>query len=85
MQSFAGHAEALLGENNILEARPLATLEDVLVPLYMLHRYQVKRRASSLAGMLQRFRCAGDGQTADRRFSRPAEQRARWRAVLGKR
>ena len=30
------------GENNIREGAPLATLEDVLVPLYMGHRYQVE-------------------------------------------
>src|SRR5882757_2261230 len=30
------------GENNIREGAPLATLEDVLVPLYLLHRYQVE-------------------------------------------
>src|SRR5207253_513627 len=30
------------GENNIREGAPLATLADVLVPLYLLHRYQVE-------------------------------------------
>jgi len=39
-----------LAENNIREGAPLATLEDVLVPLYLLHRYQVEA-ASKLLGM----------------------------------
>src|SRR5262249_17519647 len=29
------------GENNIREGDPLATIEEALVPIYMLHRYQV--------------------------------------------
>src|SRR5437660_4966652 len=33
------------GENNIREGAPMATLEDVLVPLYMYHRYQVEAAA----------------------------------------
>ncbi|MGZ8844716.1 MAG: zinc-dependent metalloprotease, partial [Pyrinomonadaceae bacterium] len=37
-----GVALSRLGENNIREDAPLATLEDVLVPLYMGHRYQVE-------------------------------------------
>ena len=33
------------GENNIREGAPLATIEEVLVPLYMYHRYQVEAAA----------------------------------------
>jgi hypothetical protein len=32
------------GENNIREGAPMATIEDVLVPIYMYHRYQVEAR-----------------------------------------
>ena len=39
------------GENNIREGAPLATLEDVLVPLYMLHRYQVEAASKVVGGM----------------------------------
>src|SRR5256886_6856684 len=39
------------GENNIREGTPLATLEDVLVPLYMLHRYQVEAASKFVDGM----------------------------------
>ena len=33
------------GENNLREGAPMATLEDVLVPLYLMHRYRWKRQA----------------------------------------
>src|SRR5256714_3719296 len=38
------------GENNIREGAPMATLEDVLVPLYMYHRYQVEATAKLVGG-----------------------------------
>ena len=37
-------------ENNIREGAPMATLEDVLVPLYMYHRYQVEAVAKLVGG-----------------------------------
>ena len=37
------------GEKNIREGAPLATIEDALVPIYMLHRYQVEA-ASEICG-----------------------------------
>src|SRR5437763_15451954 len=51
------------GENNIREGTPLATLEDVLVPLYMLHRYQVEAASKFVGGMDYTFAMRGDGQT----------------------
>src|SRR4029077_18709673 len=38
------------GENNIREGAAMATLEDVLVPLYMHHRYQVEAVAKLIGG-----------------------------------
>src|SRR5256886_11049322 len=38
------------GENNIREGAPMATLEDVLAPLYMYHRYQVEATAKLVGG-----------------------------------
>jgi hypothetical protein len=50
------------GENNIPEGRPLSTLEDVLVPLYMSHRYQVEAASKLVGGMDYTFALRGDGQ-----------------------
>src|SRR5258708_54271 len=49
LMQVRGAALKRFGENNIREGAPLATLEDVLVQLYMLHRYQVEA-ASNVVG-----------------------------------
>ena len=69
------------GENNIREGTPLATLEDVLVPLYMLHRYQVEAASKFVGGMDYTFAMRGDGQTPTQIVA-PAEQRRALSAVL---
>ena len=69
------------GERSIGEREPLAALEEVFVPLYLHHRYQVEAAAKSIAGVDYSFALRGDGQTplvpvpADR-------QRAALNAVL---
>src|SRR5215468_11325716 len=50
------------GEKNIREGAPLATIEDVLVPIYMLHRYQVEAASKLIGGMDYTFALRGDGQ-----------------------
>jgi hypothetical protein len=69
------------GENNIREGAPLATLEDVLVPLYMLHRYQVEAASKVVGGMDYTFALRGDGETSTQIVA-PAEQRRALNAVL---
>jgi Met-zincin len=69
------------GESNISEGAPLATLEDMLVPLYMLHRYQVEAASKLVGGMDYTFAQRGDGQTPTR-IVLPAEQRRALAAVL---
>lgn len=49
------------GENNIREGAPMATLEDVLVPLYMGHRYQVEAAAKMIGGEDYTFSMRGKG------------------------
>src|SRR4030081_2915224 len=50
------------GENNIRVDAPLSTIEDALVPMYMLHRYQVEAASKLIAGMDYTFTLRGDGQ-----------------------
>jgi len=69
------------GENNIRTGAPLAILEDVLVPLYMFHRYQVEAASKLVGGMDYTFALRGDGQTPTRMVA-PAEQRRALAAVL---
>ncbi|MCH7683219.1 MAG: zinc-dependent metalloprotease [Gemmatimonadetes bacterium] len=69
------------GENAIKRNMPLATMEEVLVPLYMHHRYQVEAAASALGGMHYIYALRGDGREPVRPV--PAgEQRAALQALL---
>jgi uncharacterized protein DUF4953/uncharacterized protein DUF5117 len=69
------------GENNIREGAPMATLEDVLVPLYLLHRYQVEAASKLVGGMDYTFALRGDGEKPTQIVA-PAEQRRALAAVL---
>ena len=50
------------GESAIPAGRPLATLEEALVPLYLHHRYQVDATASALGGVDYVYAMRGDGR-----------------------
>ncbi|MGB2624495.1 MAG: zinc-dependent metalloprotease [Candidatus Acidiferrum sp.] len=69
------------GENNIREGAPLATIEDVLAPIYMLHRYQVEAASKLVGGMDYTFALRGDGEVPTKIVA-PAEQRRALAAVL---
>ena len=69
------------GENNIREGAPLATLEDTLVPIYMLHRYQTEAASKLIGGMDYTFAVRGDGEIPTAIIA-PAEQRRALKAVL---
>jgi hypothetical protein len=69
------------GEKNIRDGAPLATMEDVLVPIYLLHRYQVEAASKLIGGMDYTFALRGDGQTATKIVA-AAEQRRALAAVL---
>ena len=71
----------LFGENNIREGMPLATIEDALVPIYMLHRYQVEAASKLVGGMDYTFALRGDGQTPTSIVA-ATEQRRALKAVL---
>jgi len=69
------------GEANIREGEPLATIEDRLVPVYMLHRYQAEAASKLVGGMDYTFALRGDGEVATQIVA-PAEQRRALAAVL---
>ena len=50
------------GESAIPAGRPLATLEEALVPLYLHHRYQIDAAASALGGVDYVYAMRGDGR-----------------------
>lgn len=49
-------------ENNLLPNRPMALLEDVLVPVYHLHRYQLESVVKLIGGMQYSYALRGDKQ-----------------------
>jgi hypothetical protein len=60
-------ALARFGENAIRSGRPLATIEETLVPLYLHHRYQLEAAASVLGGQHYAYALRGDGRKPLRR------------------
>src|SRR6185436_13050780 len=69
------------GENNIREGAPMATIEDVLVPIYMYHRYQVEAAAKIVGGQDYTFSVKGKGDR-NPQIVAPEEQRRALAAVL---
>jgi len=69
------------GNNNIREGEPMATIEDVLVPIYMYHRYQVEAAAKVIGGQDYTFSLRGKGDR-DPQIVPPEEQRRALQAVL---
>jgi hypothetical protein len=69
------------GENNIHQGAPLATMEDALVPVYMLHRYQVEAASKFVGGMDYTFAARGDREVPTKIVA-AAEQRRALAAVL---
>ena len=54
------------GQNNIRKGTPMATLEDVLVPIYLFHRYQIEAVSKVVGGMHYSYAVKGDGQMITR-------------------
>ncbi|MDQ6757976.1 MAG: zinc-dependent metalloprotease [Bacteroidota bacterium] len=55
-------ALAQFGENNIPKGTPMAMLEDVLVPVYLWHRYQLEAVSKIVGGLYYTYAIKGDGQ-----------------------
>jgi hypothetical protein len=81
MMKVRAVALSRFGENNIREGAPMATLEDVLVPLYMGHRYQVEAVAKLVGGEDYTFSLRGKGDRNPQIIA-PEEQRRALGAAL---
>ena len=81
MMNVRAAALARFGERAIRADRPLARMEETLVPLYLHHRYQVEAAAKVLGGKHYAYALRGDGQEPLRRVS-AAEQEAALKALL---
>jgi Met-zincin/Domain of unknown function (DUF5117) len=74
-------AMSRFGESVIPAGVPLAQLQDTLVPLYLLHRYQTEAAVKIIGGLDYRYQLRGDGQM-NPAIVADAEQRKALRAVL---
>ena len=63
-------------EATVRPGRPLATLEEVLVPLYLRHRYQVDATSHLLGGVSYAYAERGDGADAPRPVDGPTQRAA---------
>ena len=64
------------GEKNIPMGAPLATLEEVLVPVYFIHRYQTEAAVKVVGGLDYTYALRGDGQTPTALLSHSMQQKA---------
>ncbi len=69
------------GEEAIKQGEPLALMEEVLVPLYLHHRYQVEAAVKVVGGQYYTYALRGDGQEPQHPVP-AAEQRKALSAVL---
>ena len=81
MMKIRGLALSRFGENNIAVGAPMATLDEVLVPLYFSHRYQTEAASKVLVGNEYTYALRGDGQPITA-IVPAAEQRAALKALL---
>ncbi len=69
-------ALAQFGLNTIRKGTPLAMLEDVLVPIYLFHRYQIEAATKVVGGMYYNYAIKGDGQLITKTVSKQEQQKA---------
>ena len=65
-----------LGEKSISKGAPLSTVEEVLVPIYLAHRYQVEAVVKLIGGVDYTYAVRGDGQTPLGRVDANTQQQA---------
>ena len=68
-------------EANIRPGRPMATIEEVLVPIYLIHRFQLIATGKFVGGEYFNYNMRGDGQDASTPVS-PDRQRQAIAALL---
>ncbi len=77
-ESMKVRAKALsqFGEKNIRPGMPMALLEDVLVPVYFYHRYQIEAVTKLVGGMNYNYSLRGDGQLVTEPLSKKVQTEA---------
>ncbi len=76
-----GGVLARFGEDFLQPGTPMDRLEDMLVPLFLVHRYQLDAAAKMVGGLDYRYALRGDGQLVTELLD-PADQRRALQALL---
>ncbi len=76
LMSVRGEILSTFGAHNIPQGQPLSTLDETLVPMYFLHRYQTEAVSKILGGLDYRYAVRGDGQTITAQISGEEQRRA---------
>ena len=69
-------ALAQFGEKNIRPGMPMAMLEDVLVPVYLYHRYQLEAVTKWVGGLNYTYALRGDGQLVTKSLTKEEQLKA---------
>lgn len=64
------------GLNNMAEGEPVASLEKLLAPVYLFHRYQVEAAVKLIAGVDYRYALKGEADVANQMVSAEQQQAA---------
>lgn len=64
------------GLNSIEEGQPEALMEEVFVPLYLMHRYQLEAAAKLIGGLDYTYKIKGDNQRNQSRLDATEQNRA---------
>lgn len=81
MKALRAKALAEFGEWNIPVGSPMSNLESVLVPLYLMHRYQVEAVSKIIGGVNYTYAARGDGEPVNEMVA-AGEQKAALDALL---
>lgn len=83
LSNLRAKALAKFGENSIPTGTPFSMLENVLVPIYLAHRYQVEAVAKVIGGVNYSYALKGDPQKDLNTIVDPQAQRQALNALLG--
>ena len=63
-------------DNAIKLGEPMSSIEEVLVPMYLLHRYQIEAAAKVVGGLNYNYALKGDGQLVTKMLSKDQQIKA---------
>tara|TARA_Y100000739_G_scaffold100033_1_gene85750 strand:+ start:413 stop:2860 length:2448 start_codon:yes stop_codon:yes gene_type:complete len=63
-------------DNAIKLGEPMSSIEEVLVPMYLLHRYQIEAAAKVVGGLEYNYALKGDGQLVTKMLTRDHQVKA---------